>query len=196
LLLRVDRIDPSKNIVRGFAAYNLLLTEHPELRERVVFVARLAISRQHLSDYVAYRMEVESAAELVNERWGAPGWQPIVLDTRDDFARTVAAYQRYDVLLVNPVKDGLNLVAKEGPLVNERGGVLCLSPDAGVWDEVGPAALAVHPFDIEQTASVLHEALTMGQEARGARAAKLRELAGLRGPTDWLDDQLKAAGTS
>jgi trehalose 6-phosphate synthase len=193
LLVRVDRIDPSKNIVRGFAAYDLLLSEHPEWRERVVFLARLAVSRPHVADYVAYRMEVEAAADAVNERWGTDGWQPIVVDTLDDFARTVAAYRRYDVLLVNPIKDGLNLVAKEGPLLNERDGVLCLSADAGAWDELGPAALRVQPFDIEQTAAALHEALTMSPGNRAVRAAALRDLAGRRGPRDWLDDQITAA---
>jgi trehalose 6-phosphate synthase len=193
LLLRVDRIDPSKNIVRGFAAYDILLTEHPELRERVIFLARLTISRHGVPDYVAYRMEVEAAAEAVNERWGTRDWQPVVIETSDDFARTVAAYQRYDVLLVNPVKDGLNLVAKEGPIVNERNGVLCLSPDAGAWDELQAAAIAVHPFDVEQTAAAVHRALVMGDTERATRATELRALAGRRGPRDWLDDQLKAA---
>jgi trehalose 6-phosphate synthase len=193
LLLRVDRIDPSKNIVRGFAAYDLLLAEHPEWRERVVFVARLNPSRETLPEYLAYRNEVENAAARVNAQWATPGWQPIVLDTRDDYSRTVSALRRFDVLLVNPVKDGLNLVAKEGAVLNERAGVLCLSPDAGAWDELGEAALAVHPFDLQHTAAALHAALSMPVSDRETRAARLRELASARTPHDWLDDQIKAA---
>jgi trehalose 6-phosphate synthase len=193
LLLRVDRIDPSKNIVRGFAAYELLLAEHPEWRERVVFVARLNPTRETIPEYLAYRNEVETAAARVNEQWATAGWQPIVLDTRDDYSRTVSALRRFDVLLVNPVKDGLNLVAKEGAVLNERSGVLCLSPDAGAWDELGEAALAVHPFDIQQTAAALHAALSMPRDEREPRAARLRELASARTPHDWLDDQIRAA---
>ena len=193
LLLRVDRIDPSKNIVRGFAAYDLLLAEHAEWRERVVFVARLNPTRETIAEYLAYRNEVETAAARVNEQWATVGWQPIVLDTRDDYSRTVSALRRFDVLLVNPVKDGLNLVAKEGAVLNERAGVLCLSPEAGAWDELGEAALAVHPFDIQQTAAALHAALSMPLDEREPRAARLRELASTRTPNDWLDDQVRAA---
>jgi trehalose 6-phosphate synthase len=193
LILRVDRIDPSKNIVRGFAAYDLLLTEHPEWRERVVFLARLNRSRETLPEYLAYNTEVEIAAARVNERWASRDWQPVVLDTRDDHPRTVAALGLYDVLLVNPVKDGLNLVAKEGPLLNTRDGVLCLSPDAGAWDDLGEAALAVHPYDVDQAAAALHTALTMAPDERATRSARLHDLAGGRTPRDWLDDQLRAA---
>ena len=193
LLLRVDRIEPSKNIVRGFAAYDTLLAEHREWRGRVVFVARLNASRETMPEYLAYRNEVERAAHGVNERWATPDWQPVVVDARDDYPSTVAALLRYDVLLVNPIKDGLNLVAKEGPLLNERGGVLCLSRDAGAWDELGDAALAIHPYDIEQAAATLHTALGMSREDREARGGRLRALAGARSPRDWLEDQLHAA---
>jgi trehalose 6-phosphate synthase len=192
-VLRVDRIDPSKNVVRGFAAFDLLLAEHREWRERIVFVARLTPSRQTLPEYLAYTNEVEHAAARVNERWGTRDWQPVVLDTEDDYPRTVAALTRSDVLLVNSLKDGLNLVAKEGALVNDRHGVVCLSRDAGAWDELGEAALPVHPYDLEQTAGVLHQALSMPESERSARAARLRECAAARTPRDWLDDQLRAA---
>jgi len=192
LLLRVDRIEPSKNIVRGFTAFDTMLAEHRTWRERVVFVARLNASRETMPEYLAYRNEVEQAAERVNERWGTSGWQPVVLDARDDFPATVAALLRYDVLLVNPIKDGLNLVAKEGPLLNERDGVLCLSPEAGSWDELGGAALRVHPYDVEQAAGALHAALGMEQDERQSRGARLRELVTARNPRDWLDDQLRA----
>jgi trehalose 6-phosphate synthase len=190
MVLRVDRIDPSKNIVRGFLAYDLLLERHPEWRERVVFVARLNASRESLAEYQAYRREVETAADRVNERWATTGWPPIVLDANDDYPRTVAAMARYDVLMVNAIKDGLNLVAKEGPLVNRRDGVLCLSPGTGAWDDLGVCSLAMHPFDLEQAADALHDALGMPVDERAARAVTLRELAAARTPQDWFDDQL------
>jgi trehalose 6-phosphate synthase len=194
MLLRVDRVEPSKNIVRGFSAYDLMLEQHPELHQRVVFVARANPSRESLSEYLGYRNEVEQAVAGVNERWSTSDWKPVVLDTSDDFSRTVAALMRYDVLLVNPIKDGLNLVAKEGPILNGCDGVLCLSPDAGAWDELGEAAVGVHPYDVDHAASALHEALTMSTEERARRASRLRELASARTPKDWLDDQLAAAG--
>ena len=193
VVVRTDRVEPSKNIVRGFLAYDLLLSEHPELRERVVFVALVYASREGLPEYLAYRQEVEQAAARVNDRWANRDWLPIVLDARDDFARSIAGLLRYDVLLVNPVKDGLNLVAKEGPLVNRRNGVVCLSPEAGAFDELGEAALAVHPYDLVQTADALHAALTMPAAERRHRAQRLRDLAGARTPTDWLDDLMRAA---
>jgi trehalose 6-phosphate synthase len=193
LLLRVDRIEPSKNIVRGFAVFDTLLDEHPEWRDRVVFLARLNASRETMPEYLAYRNEVEQAARQVNDRWATADWQPVVLDARDDFPSTVAALARYDVLVVNPIKDGLNLVAKEGPLLNRRDGVLCLSPDAGAWDELGPAVTEIHPYDIAQGAAALHEALALPAERRAERAGRLRALAGARTPRDWLDDQLAAA---
>jgi trehalose 6-phosphate synthase len=193
MLLRVDRVEPSKNIVRGFAAYDQLLEHHAEWRGRVVFVARANPSRESLAEYLGYRNEMEQAVERVNERWSTSDWQPVVLDTSDDFVRTVAALTRYDVLLVNPIKDGLNLVAKEGPILNRRDGVLCLSPDAGAWDELGEAAVETHPYDLEHATAALHTALTMPSAERAPRAARLRELASARTPQDWLTDQLDAA---
>jgi trehalose 6-phosphate synthase len=193
MLLRVDRIDPSKNIVRGFVAFDLLLEAEASWRGGVVFVAKLNESRQTVPEYARYAAEVTEMADRVNARWGTTDWTPIVLDTRDDYQSAVAAFTRYDTLLVNPIKDGLNLVAKEGPLLNTHDGVLCLSPDAGAWDELGAAALRAHPYDVEQTAGALHAALSMDATERTERAARLRALAKARTPRDWLDDQLSAA---
>jgi trehalose 6-phosphate synthase len=187
LLLRSDRIDLSKNIVRGFHVYDALLEARPECRERVVFVAMLNRSRSNLAEYLAYEQEVDQAAVRVNERWGTRDWQPIVVDTRDDYERTIAGFSRYDALLVNPVKDGLNLVAKEGPLVNRRDGVVALSPEAGAYEELRDAVLPVHPYDIEAGAHALHAALVMPDDERTARAAALRTLAGVHTPRTWLD---------
>jgi len=193
LLLRSDRIDLSKNIVRGFHVYDALLETHPECRERVVFVAMLNRSRSNLAEYLAYEQEVDQAAARVNDRWATPGWQPVVVDTRDDYEQTIAGFSRYDALLVNPVKDGLNLVAKEGPLVNRRHGVVVLSPEAGAYEELREAVLPVHPYDIEQGAHALHAALTMPDDERAARAEALRGLAAVNTPRTWLDALLNQA---
>ncbi|MGH8972751.1 MAG: alpha,alpha-trehalose-phosphate synthase (UDP-forming) [Acidimicrobiia bacterium] len=193
VVVRVDRLEPSKNIARGFAAYDLLLETRPEWRERVVFVALAYPSRENLPEYLAYRQEVEQAANRVNQRWGTAGWQPVVLDTNDDYPTSIAALGGYDVLMVNPVRDGLNLVAKEGPLLNQRDGVLCLSRGAGAFEELGPAAVEIHAFDILQGASALHTALSMPAGERAARAERLKALAGARTPAQWLEDLLAYA---
>ncbi|HEV8114757.1 MAG TPA: trehalose-6-phosphate synthase [Acidimicrobiales bacterium] len=192
LLVRVDRMELSKNVVRGFSAFALLLEEHPELVGRVLFVACCYPSRESLPEYAAYRDAVFAEVERVNERFG-----PVVdLVAEDDFPRSVAALCRADVALINPVRDGLNMVAKELALVNRRDAVLCLSPEAGAWEELGGAgALAAPPFDLAGTADALHEALTMGADERAERAKRLREAASARTPTDWLGDQLRQART-
>ena len=128
----------------------------------------------------------------INATWATPTWTPIVYDPRDDFPRSVAALRRADVLLVNPVRDGLNLVAKEGPLLNQRDGVLVLSTEAGAHDEIGAAgAVAVNPFDVAATADALHRALSMPAGERASRAGSLRAVVERRSPADWLADQLR-----
>ena len=194
VIARTDRIDPSKNIVRGFLAFDRLLEARPGLRGRVVVVAMVYPSRQGLAEYLAYENEVEQAVARVNDRWATSDWLPILLDDRDDFARSVAGMQRYDVLLVNALRDGLNLVAKEGPVVNRRDGVLCLSPETGAYDEMKSAAIAVHPYDLEQCAGALDDALSMPLDERAARARKLRALAMMRSPAGWLADLISHAG--
>lgn len=193
LIVRVDRMELSKNIVRGFTAYDLLLADRPDLRGAVVFLACCYPSREGVAAYAVYREEVEAAAAAVNERWGTDDWQPVRLETDDDYPRSVAALRRYDVLVVNPVRDGLNLVAKEGPLVNERHGQLVLSTEAGAHDELGDAADGIHPFDVRATAAAMAAALDRPEPERAARATRLRELVERRTPADWLADQLAAA---
>jgi trehalose 6-phosphate synthase len=170
LILRVDRTDPSKNIVRGFHAFALLLGEHPEWRGRVTMLALLDPSRQAIPVYAEYVAEIERAVREVNDRFG-----PVVdLQVADDFPRSVAAYKQYDVLLVNAVADGMNLVAKEGPLVNERDGVLVLSETTGAYDELAEWAVGVSPFDLLGQANALHEALAMDEGERRRRADAIR----------------------
>ncbi len=189
-IVRVDRIELSKNILRGFIAFEDLLERYPEWRERAVFGAFVYPSREGLPEYLAYRQEVEATVRRINQRWATPGWTPVMLDPSDDFPRSVAALRRADVLLVNPIRDGLNLVAEEGALVNDRDAVLLLSPEAGVWDQLAGVARPVHPYDISGTADALADALAASPEQRAVEAAELRRRASARTPRDWLDDQL------
>jgi trehalose 6-phosphate synthase len=193
LIGRVDRVELSKNLLRGFQAFGELLEAHPEHRDRGVFVAHAYESRVGVPGYTAYRDRVEDEVRHINDRFGRDGWEPILLDIADDFPRSVALLRRADVLLVNPIRDGLNLVASEGALVNERSAVLALSPEAGAWERLGDAALRTPPFDVTGTADVLHQALTMPAAERKERAARLRAVAEARTPAHWLEDQLAAA---
>jgi trehalose 6-phosphate synthase len=194
LVVRVDRIELSKNILRGFAAFEDLLDRYPEWRERVVFGAFVYPSREGLPEYLAYRQEVETVVRSINDRHATDTWTPILFDPSDHFARSVAALRRADVLLVNPIRDGLNLVAAEGPLVNERDALLLLSPEAGIWDQLGDVARRVHPYDVSGTADALATALATPPDQRAVEARALRERALARRPADWLADQLTAAG--
>ena len=193
LIVRVDRIELSKNLVRGFHAFDDLLERYPHWRERVIFGAFIYPSREGLAEYLAYRQEVESVIASINRRWATPTWTPILADLTDDFPRSVAALRRYDVLLVNPIRDGLNLVAKEGALVNERDGLVALSPEAGAWAELSSAVRRVHPYDIAGTADALAQALAASPAERIEESAALRALARARTPSDWLADQVAAA---
>lgn len=193
-LARSDRIELSKNLIRGFRAFDTLLDRHPEWRGRVCFVASVYPSREANPDYAAYRTETEACVAAINDRWATPEWTPILLDTTDDFPLSVATLARADVVLVNSVRDGLNLVASEAMLVNDRDALLALSPHAGVWEVLGEAAEAVQPWDVRQTAEVLHRLLATDTAERRTRARRLRELAASRTPADWLDDQLAASG--
>ncbi len=193
LVVRVDRIELSKNILRGFFAFDELLGRRPDLRERIVFGAFIYPSRQGLADYLAYGQEAQGLARAINERWGTPSWTPILLDADDDYPRSVAALRRADVLLVNPVRDGLNLVAKELAVANERDAVLVLSRQAGCADELAPYAVTLNPFDVAATADGLAAALDMDPSDRARLAAGQRRLADARTPEDWFDDLLRAA---
>ncbi|HEY1445160.1 MAG TPA: trehalose-6-phosphate synthase [Acidimicrobiales bacterium] len=196
VVARADRMEPSKNIVRGMLAFEELLVARPEWRGQVVHVVCAYPSRQGLAEYLAYAADVEHTAERINHTYGTDEWSPIVLSASDDYARSLAALTLSDVLLLNPVRDGMNLVAKEGPLVNKSDGVLVLSREAGAWEELelgGDGALGVNPFDVAGTADALHAALTMSLDARAARAGALRAAVQERTSADWWADQLAAA---
>lgn len=198
LIVRSDRMEPSKNIVRGMLAFEELLVAHPEWRGEVVHVALSYPSRQGLAEYLAYGSEVVHTAERINRSLAGDGggdgnWTPIVLHVEDDRDRALAALSMSDVLLVNPVRDGMNLIAKEGPLLNTVDGALVLSHQAGASEELGPAgALGVNPFDVSATAEALHTALSLPAAERRRRASALRETVRGRTAADWWEDQLAA----
>jgi trehalose 6-phosphate synthase len=171
LVLRVDRTDPSKNIVRGLEAFGLLLDRHPEWRGRARMLALLDPSRQSIPEYVEYVAAIERTTEEINARHV----HAIELQVADNFYRSIAAYKQFDVLLVNAVADGMNLVAKEAPLVNTRDGVLVLSENAGAHEELAEWSLTVNPFDVWGQAEALHEALSMEPAERRRRHDGIRD---------------------
>jgi trehalose 6-phosphate synthase len=190
LILRVDRTDPSKNIVRGFRAYELYLDAHPEMHGRVQMLALLDPSRQDIPEYAEYLGAVQRAARAVNDRFQHEGWMPLDLQIQDNFPQAVAAYKQYDVLLVNAIFDGMNLVAKEAPLVNTRGGVLVLSENTGAHEELGEWALTVNPFDIAGQAGALHAAVTMAEDERTRRIEAIVGHVREHDIAGWIDAQL------
>jgi trehalose 6-phosphate synthase len=187
LILRVDRTDPSKNIARGFRAFRLFLEEHPDWHGRVTMLALLDPSRQSIPEYVEYLEVVEREAALINEQFGRVDWLPVDLRVDDDFPRSVAAYKQFDVLFVNAVFDGLNLVAKEAPLVNARDGVLVLSENAGAYEELREWAVPVSPFDLVEQAEAIEQALAMDAGERARRADAIRSHVRAHDVSAWLD---------
>ena len=191
LILRVDRADLSKNVLRGFSAFDVFLEQHPEFRERITFIAQLMPSRTDVPEYAEYLERIEAVVAVVNHRHGSPDWMPIQLKLRDDLEEAVAAYKHYDVLIVNAMFDGMNLVAKEGPMVNEHAGVSILSENTGAHEELGEYALSVNPFDIQELADSIHAALTMPRAERERRHEGLKSIVTARDPGDWIDEQLE-----
>ena len=183
LVVRVDRTDPSKNVVRGFDAFGVLLDTHPEWRGRVRMLALLDPSRQAIPEYVEYLAALEQAVERVNGRHRGA----VELRVADNFPQSVAAYKQYDVLLVNAVFDGMNLVAKEAPLVNTRDGVLVLSENAGAHEELGEWAVTVNPFDVWGQAQALHEALVLDEGDRRRRIEAIRAQVRAHDVRAWSD---------
>jgi trehalose 6-phosphate synthase len=192
LIVRVDRTDPSKNIVRGFRAFELYLDAHPEMHRRVTMLALLDPSRQEIPEYAEYLAAIQREARRVNDRFEQRGWSPIDLEIADDFPKSVAAYKQFDVLLVNAIFDGMNLVAKEAPLVNERDGVVVLSENTGAHAELGEWAISVNPFDVEGQAEAIHAALELDAAERHRRIESIRAHVRQHDLNRWIDTQLQA----
>jgi trehalose 6-phosphate synthase len=190
LVVRVDRMEPSKNIVRGLAAFEQLLDTQPALHGEVVHFVLAYGSRAELAAYRGLASEVEQRARHINQRFGTAAWQPIVLETENDFARGLAAMALADVLVVNPVRDGMNLVAKEGPIVSRRTLGLVLSRGAGAAEELADGSWCVDPFDVPALAHAIASAIEAPEAERAARLARLRPLAGAMPPPRWLSESI------
>jgi trehalose 6-phosphate synthase len=190
LIIRVDRADLSKNVLRGFTAFDTFLDQHPEFREKVTFIAHLQPSRLDVPEYAEYMERIEALVAVVNHRHGITDWMPIDLRIYENFTEAVARYKQFDLLMVNSLFDGMNLVAKEAPAVNTRDGVVMLSENTGAHEELGDCTLSVNPFDIQEQADTIHRALTMDPEEKALRAARLKQIISERDPGDWIDEQL------
>jgi trehalose 6-phosphate synthase len=190
LIVRVDRTELSKNIVRGLAAYRELLALRPQWRGNVTHLAFAYPSRSALAGYRAYTERVHELADQINAEFGTPDWQPLILEVKDDYPRSLAASRLADVLLVNPTRDGMNLVAEEGPILSERGCALVLSREAGAAALIGDDALLVNPYDVTATADALHTGLAMPTSERRRRSAAIAAAAQARAPQRWLAEQL------
>jgi trehalose 6-phosphate synthase len=192
LIVRVDRTELSKNIVRGLEAYRDLLRSRPEWHGKVMHLAFAYPSRTDLPEYREYAAAVQRLAGEIQDEFARPGWDPLILEVDDDYARSLAVLRLADVLLINPIRDGMNLVAKEGPILSDHGCALVLSTEAGAAAELGEAALLVNPYDVTQTANALHQALAMDDQERSLRSAALASAAAAMPPARWFADQLHA----
>ena len=181
----------TKNIVRGFRAYDRMLQRYPQMREQVTFLARCQPSRGDIPEYARYAEDIQNVADEINEKHATGSWRPIELSMEDDFPLSVAAYKNYDVLLVNAVRDGMNLIAKEAVIANEKNGVLLLSENAGAHEELGEHALTVNPFDIDEQADALYKALTMPDDERARRAEELEQTIKSNNIEEWVEAQLR-----
>jgi trehalose 6-phosphate synthase len=190
-IMRVDRIEPTKNILRGFQAYAQMLNEHPELLGKVNFLAFLVPSRQALPAYQRYNTDVLKIIDEINQKYGTDDWTPIQAFCDNDRTRALAAMQWYDVLLVNPIIDGMNLVAKEGPVVNQCKGVLVLSRTAGAFQQLGKASIPTSPTDVTETAEALYKALMLPEGERAAKAKLARQVVERYDLNTWLTRQIR-----
>jgi trehalose 6-phosphate synthase len=193
LILRVDRIEPSKNILRGLEAFRALLASHPQHRGRVQMLALLVPSRMEVGEYQDYLQQIMAASGMINAEFADEYWEPTRIWVGENYSRAIAAMQLYDVLLVNPIADGMNLVAKEGAIVNQRDGVILLSEQAGAYYELGGHALTVSPFDIFSAAESMHQALVMPADERKKRADALRRQVRGSDVRTWFYDQVEDA---
>jgi len=189
LIMRVDRMDLSKNIVRGFKAFDIFLDEHPEFKQRITFLALLQPSREDVKEYVSYREQIMRVVEVINTKHGTANWMPVDLRMQDNFNRSVAAYKQFDVLLVNAIYDGMNLIAKEAGLINRRDGVIILSENTGAHEELGEYCLTVSPFDLVSQAQAIYEALTMEKDEKKRRAGMIKDAVKSNDIRKWIESQ-------
>ena len=189
-IVRVDRVEPSKNIIRGFRAYRLMLERHQDLIGKVKFLAFLVPSRTHIRQYQRYLQEVEAQVLEVNQALGNDSWEPITVFYENNYTQAIAAMKLYDVLLENSIIDGMNLVAKEGPVVNTRDGLIILTETAGAYNQLKEGVLGVSPADVEGTSQAMYEAVTASTEDRARRASLLTNKVEIEDILQWIYIQI------
>ena len=192
LIVRIDRTELSKNIVRGLEAYRELLRTEPSWCGQVVHAVFAYPSRHDLPVYREYTARVQRVAQEIEDEFATSTWSPLLLEVNDDFARSLAAYRKADVLVVNPIRDGMNLVAKEGPVISDEGCALVLSREAGAADALSEDAFVVNPYDVSQTASAIDQALRLSRQERASRCQRLAKAASALPPSAWIAAQLAA----
>ena len=195
VIVRIDRAEPNKNVVRGFRAFELLLTQHPELIGKVNFLAFLVPSRTHIRQYQRYMDEIQQVVSQINQKFSTEGWQPITTFIENNYTQAIAGMKLYDVLLVNTIIEGMNLVAKEGPVVNTQDGVLILSESSGAYPQLAEGALPVSPTDIEGTMEAIYQAILMSPEERRQRAQVMVEAINREDINHWICRQLEDIGS-
>jgi trehalose 6-phosphate synthase len=195
VITRVDRTELSKNILRGLMAYREFLRANPAWHNRVVHLAFAYPSRHDLPDYRAYTAEVKRLADEIDDEFGTDDWTPLKLEVADDFPGSLSAMRMADVLMVNPVRDGMNLVVKEGCVLSERDAIAVLSRQAGAADELGNDAVMINPFDVTGTAAAIRIALEMPEGEREIRAGRLRAASEGASPQEWFRAQIRAVST-
>ena len=190
-IVRIDRAEPNKNVVRGFRAFELLLNRYPDLHNKVNFLAFLVPSRTHIRQYQRYMDEIQQLVSQINSKFGTEDWEPITTFMENNYTQAIAGMKLYDVLLVNTLIEGMNLVAKEGPVVNTRDGVLVLSETSGAYEQLAEGAIPVSPTDLEGTMEAIYAAITMPPEERKLRAAVLTEAVSREDINHWICRQLE-----
>nr|MBP9761824.1 trehalose-phosphatase [Candidatus Saccharibacteria bacterium] len=175
VILTIDRLDPSKGLVGRLKAYRMLLAENPQLHNKVVMVMQAMPSRTDIAAYQKLRVDVEQLIEQINSRFGDKRWKPVeVIFSTKDFAQYAALYQRADVAFIAPIRDGMNLVAKEYLASHPKSdGILVLSETAGAAEELKDAIL-VNPYKLRSLVTGLSEALTLTPAGLWHRTKKMQ----------------------
>jgi len=191
LFYRTERTDPSKNIIRGFNAYDIFLEKYPEFQEKVTFFITGVTTRQDVKEYRDYKVEVNEIIDDINNKYSKNGWKPIVPHFDADYSLVIAAFKNYDCLLVNSIYDGMNIVPKEGSIVNENNGILILSETTGAYDELKDYSININAFDIKDTVDALYQAVMMSHEERGERLAGLKKIISSYNVYSWMGEQFQ-----
>ena len=196
LLLGVDRLDYTKGILRKLLAFERLLADYPDHRGRVRLLQVAVPSREGVEAYQSFRRDVEMLVTRINGRFGTPAWTPIqYLHQSVDRTELLALYRAADLMLVTPLRDGMNLVAKEFVAArNDESGVLVLSEFAGAVDEMAES-LVVNPYDVVGSAAAMDRGLRMDKEEKKARMRAMRAIVFKHNVHAWARDFLEALST-